>query len=198
MQKDESGSEKTSSDPRSAPFPEQAGASMQRFQRLTALLSLGLTYFSPVTSGTWDSLLHAIRRRFPTVRQISTAELAAWLEDPQKSPPVLIDARHRWEFEVSHLPGARHATSVGAARRLGLMPQQPIVVYCSVGYRSSALAEKLRRAGFPNVANLEGSIFAWANEGRKLLRGTREVTRVHPYNARWGELLEKTRMANGE
>ena len=65
------------------------------------------------------------------------------------------------------------------------------MVYCSVGYRSSILAEKLQDLGFTRVYNLEGSIFKWANEGRPLAQDQTPVQKVHPYNTDWGKLLEK-------
>lgn len=64
-----------------------------------------------------------------------------------------------------------------------------IVVYCSVGVRSAQFAEKLQQAGYPNVYNLNGSIFEWANENRPLYQGQQQVTQVHPYNSFWGKLL---------
>jgi hypothetical protein len=39
------------------------------------------------------------------------------------------------------------------------------------------------------VFNLQGSIFKWANEGRPLIANDRAVHVVHPYNERWGVLL---------
>lgn len=40
------------------------------------------------------------------------------------------------------------------------------------------------------VFNLEGSIFAWAEEGRPLVdTHNQPTTFVHPYNAVWGKLL---------
>jgi hypothetical protein len=65
-----------------------------------------------------------------------------------------------------------------------------IVVYCSVGYRSSVLARKLQDMGVTRVYNLEGSIFKWANEERPLVRNGDTVQKVHPYDAYWGKLLE--------
>ena len=46
--------------------------------------------------------------------------------------------------------------------------------------------------GYPNVYNLEGSIFAWANEGRKIYHGKRETDKVHPYDKIWGRLLKNS------
>ena len=69
--------------------------------------------------------------------------------------------------------------------------EHTVVVYCSVGYRSSQLAQELRRQGFENVFNLEGSLFQWANEGRPLYRGKERAYRAHPYDEEWGQLLDK-------
>jgi len=161
------------------------------FARCLTWLALAGLYIAPVTAQTWDSLLSTIRRKFPGVRQLSTRELAIWLADPSRPSPVLIDARDPKEFAVSHLLHAHNATSVDAVQALNLPKSKPIVVYCSVGYRSSALAEKLAQSGFTQVANLEGSLFAWANEGRPAFRGTNAVAEVHPYDAKWGQLLDR-------
>ncbi|MCK6474921.1 MAG: rhodanese-like domain-containing protein [Planctomycetes bacterium] len=134
-----------------------------------------------------------VRARFPDVAHISTGELAAWLADGSRTTPLLLDARTREEFDVSHLPGAVFLPH--DAGELSASDGRPVVVYCSVGYRSAMLARRLAEAGHADVRNLEGSIFKWANEGRALARagaeGAGEVSAsaVHPYNAEWGRLL---------
>ena len=165
----------------------------RQWQRIAALFSLSLIYVLPVSAQTWDSLRQSIRRKFPSVRQLSTQALADWLADTNRPAPLLIDARKSGEFAVSHLQNARHLSSVAGVQAAATSNSQPIVVYCSVGYRSSALAEKLQKAGLTNVYNLEGSIFAWANEGRPVFRGGTNLqpAQVHPYNARWGALLDQ-------
>jgi len=65
-----------------------------------------------------------------------------------------------------------------------------IVTYCSVGYRSSCLAELLEGHGFAQVYNLEGSIFERVGEGRPVYRNEVEVETVHPYDKHWVQLLE--------
>lgn len=152
-------------------------------------------------SGTdWPALKERIRERFPGVAQLSTEELARWLADEERRPPILIDARQPEEYAVSHLPGAVNAPGVeGAVTLLAEAPEdQPVVVYCSVGWRSSALAEKLRERGFDGVSNLEGSIFEWANEGRALMRDGEPVEVVHPFDEEWGRLLERERWSFGQ
>ena len=86
----------------------------------------------------------------------------------------------------------------------GLQPDEKVdlVCYCSVGYRSSIVAEeilKLKEDGQPppglRPVNLEGSIFQWASEGRSLTRKGQtgvpveiKVTTVHPFSTVWGAL----------
>lgn len=133
-----------------------------------------------------------IRSQFPDVPQVSTAELAAWLERDRASAPILLDVREADEYSVSHLAGAQRASDLQSA--LALLADRPkegpVVLYCSVGYRSSSLARALLANGYQSVSNLEGSIFAWANEGRPVYREGQQVRQVHPYNWIWGRLLE--------
>ena len=139
----------------------------------------------------WALVNAKIRSEFPDVRRISTAELAAQLNAPDRPAPLLLDVRTRAEFEVSHLEGAKHIDPGAPASLLREPKDRPIVTYCSVGYRSGGFAKKLIDAGYTNVANLEGSIFRWANEGRPVVSGGRRADKVHPYNGTWGLLLKR-------
>ena len=143
----------------------------------------------------WAMVNAKIRSEFPDVRRITTAELAAWLNDPARAAPRLLDVRTRAEFDVSHLRGATHVEPEATAAAVAGRKDQPIVTYCSVGYRSGAFAKKLGEAGYTNVANLEGSIFRWANEGRPIVSGGRATDKVHPYNRTWGLLLHRQHRA---
>ncbi len=142
------------------------------------------------------AMKRTVRARFPEVAQLSTAELAAWLADPRRAPPILLDVRTEPEFAVSHLHGARRVEPAAQADALLplLPPGRPVVAYCSVGYRSSAVAERLQKAGV-QVFNLEGSIFQWANEGRPLEAGGRPADKVHPYNEKFGKMLDEKKRA---
>ena len=143
----------------------------------------------------WALVNAKIRSDFPDVRRITTADLAEWLNDPTRPAPQLLDVRTRAEFDVSHLRDAKHVEPGATAAAVGARKDQPIVTYCSVGYRSGALAKKLQESGYTNVANLEGSIFRWANEGRPLVSNGRATDKVHPYNRTWGLLLNRHRRA---
>lgn len=162
--------------------------------QVAAFASLAVLYFSPVNAQTWDKIQPTIRSRFPDVRQIPPRLVAQWMAGTNGSGNcLLIDTREAPEFAVSHLRGARNCRSVAEVEAAVPDRNARVVVYCSVGYRSSALAEKLQKAGYTNVFNLEGSIFAWANEGRPVFRGETELkpARVHPYDRKWGQLLKE-------
>jgi rhodanese-related sulfurtransferase len=104
-----------------------------------------------------------------------------------------LDAREPREFEVSHINGA---LSVGydhfEVQKLPFLDKnQRIVVYCSVGYRSEKVAEKLRAAGFQNVANLYGGIFEWVNQGFKIVNEQGNTDEVHAFSRSWGVWLKR-------
>jgi rhodanese-related sulfurtransferase len=39
------------------------------------------------------------------MQHITAPELAAWLADPSRPKPLLLDVRENWEFETSHIAG---------------------------------------------------------------------------------------------
>ncbi|SDD58072.1 Rhodanese-related sulfurtransferase [Pricia antarctica] len=109
---------------------------------------------------------------------------------------VLLDAREKEEYEVSHL---KNAIWVGA-KTFDLDSVVPkiedknteIIVYCSIGVRSENIGEKLMDAGYPNVKNLYGGIFEWKNEGHAVYNPEgNETEKVHAFNKHWGKLLKK-------
>jgi rhodanese-related sulfurtransferase len=147
-----------------------------------ALLLSGFFFGSP----TWEEIEQLISKKYPTVAHIGVDELHAALARGER--PLLIDARAPEEYAVSHLPGAHNLTTTGEVRA---DKGTAIVVYCSVGVRSAILAKALQEAGFSHVRNLRGSIFAWAEKGYPLWRGDTRAEKVHPYDKKWGTLLNR-------
>ncbi|MBK8621658.1 MAG: rhodanese-like domain-containing protein [Saprospiraceae bacterium] len=102
---------------------------------------------------------------------------------------LFLDAREIEEYKVSHIKGAKH---IGydhfALSTLNSIPKNKnIIVYCSIGYRSEKIANKLRKAGYQNTYNLYGSIFEWVNRGYPVFSAGQEVKKVHTYNQKWGK-----------
>lgn len=136
----------------------------------------------------WQAVKCLIRLQFPQVSQITPQQLALWLA--RSEPPLLLDARRPAEYQVSHLAQAQLMPDDWAELTDILTGiQSPVVVYCSVGYRSARAAAALQQQGI-TAFNLEGSIFEWANAGYPVYRGAEPVSQVHPYNPLWGRLLD--------
>jgi rhodanese-related sulfurtransferase len=133
--------------------------------------------------------------RFPDVVHLPPRSLATWLADGSRPAPLLLDARSEEEFAVSHLAGAQRIDPAADASALRVVAtsERPIVVYCSAGYRGSQVARRLREVGAKDVANLEGGIFAWANEGLDVVRNGEQVREVHPYRSIFSRLLRRDR-----
>lgn len=112
--------------------------------------------------------------------------------------PVLLDARARREFEVSHLPGAvfiGYGKDFDETSLRDIPKDADIVVYCSVGYRSDKMGQDLRERGFTKVRNLYGSLFEWANRGYPLVNPQGLPTdRVHTYNSKWGRWVDNAKI----
>jgi rhodanese-related sulfurtransferase len=136
-----------------------------------------------------EQIKRITRLTFPKVSQVSTVALSTWISSLE--PPVLIDVREESEFAVSHLLNAANASSAPEIRRVIPSKTTHCVLYCSVGFRSSRLVAQLAREGYAHLWNLEGSIFAWANEGRPLFSGIEKASEVHPFGQRWAGLLRR-------
>lgn len=107
---------------------------------------------------------------------------------------VLLDARAKKEYAVSHLPNARWVgyNDFDLSRVADVPKSAPIVLYCSVGYRSEKVGEKLQAAGYTNVKNLYGSLFEWVNQGNPVVDEMgRPTERVHAYSRTWGIWLKR-------
>lgn len=120
-----------------------------------------------------------------SVPLMGVQELAA-----NKEEIYILDAREEAEYEVSHIPGARYiGYDKFKKKAVSDIPKDAkIVVYCSVGYRSEKIGEKLKKQGFEDVSNLYGSIFEWVNAGNAVENAKGEkIKAVHTYNKKWSQ-----------
>ncbi len=126
-----------------------------------------------------------------SVPTVSVQQLNQQLQ--QKKAPVLIDARSEAEYKVSHIAGARFADyDTFKPSQLKDVPKHtPVVVYCSVGYRSERVGEQLLKAGYTNVHNLYGGLFEWVNQGNPVYNNRGKTDKVHAYSRSWGVWLQK-------
>ena len=106
---------------------------------------------------------------------------------------ILLDARAPKEYAVSHIYQAHSAPNLAKALEIlqGERKETPIVVYCSLGYRSAKLVVQLREEGYSDVRNLAGSLFEWVDKDYPVYQGTNQVKKVHPFNFWWGRYLRR-------
>ncbi|WP_255518089.1 rhodanese-like domain-containing protein [Fulvivirga sp. M361] len=107
---------------------------------------------------------------------------------------VLLDTRTKDEFETSHIKDAQFIDydNFSAEMVKDINKESPVVLYCSVGYRSEKIGERLKELGFTNVFNLYGGIFDWKNNDQEVVRGRDTPTdSVHTYNKNWSKWLVK-------
>ncbi len=112
---------------------------------------------------------------------------------------VLLDAREKQEYNVSHLKNAKNVGYIWFdMRKVYDIPKDAnIVVYCSIGYRSEKVGEKLLKNGFQNVHNLYGSIFEWVNQGNPVYKSSGvQTTEIHTFNKSWAKWLSRGTKVN--
>ncbi len=106
---------------------------------------------------------------------------------------TILDAREKEEFDVSHIEGAQYIgyKNFDFSTLENIDKTQPIVVYCSIGYRSEKIGKKLQKEGFTEVYNLYGSLFEWVNDGYELVNIKGEPTKnIHTYNRNWSKWVD--------
>lgn len=107
---------------------------------------------------------------------------------------VYLDARELNEFNTSKIEGAKWVgyDDFNLIRVKNLDKSQPIIVYCSIGYRSEKVAEKLQADGFTNVTNMVGGIFEWVNYEKPVIdKSNAKTTNVHAFDKDWGKWLDE-------
>jgi rhodanese-related sulfurtransferase len=141
---------------------------------------------------------NTIKDKFESVKHIDADALGQIRGDT-----ILFDVREADEFEVSHIEGAIRVTPDISDRAFmqlyaPMIEGKAVVFYCSVGYRSSKLAESvqetLQTSGSKAIYNLEGGIFNWHNERRRLINMKGASDDIHPNDRYWGRLLERPEM----
>lgn len=158
---------------------------------------IGVGYFALAGDRSDLAKIHNdIEREFVEVKHIDGDDMAAL--NPKDI--ILFDVREGPEFAVSHLKGSIRvdpgiSTDDFIAEFSDITKGKAVIFYCSVGQRSSELADRVNSAlissGTNAAYNLEGGIFKWHNERRPLYTDSAIPTKyVHPYNSNWGSLIK--------
>ncbi len=110
----------------------------------------------------YNELVNRIRAQ---IREVTTAELEARLDDP----PLIIDTREAEEFEQGAIAGSvflPRGVLEGNIARFTTNPGTEILLVCAAGARSALAAKSLEEMGYTNVASLAGGFNQWKTEGR--------------------------------
>jgi len=158
-------------------------------RKIICLVLLVLTY-SAYAQSEYDRKLKSLYRN--SVKTIKPADLKELITKGEKI--IILDTRSPEEFNLSHLKNAQFLNydSYSAEDLKKLPKNEKIIVYCSVGYRSERVGEKLQKLGYQNVYNIYGGIFEWKNEGMPVVNRQNQLTdSVHTYNKNWSKWLVK-------
>lgn len=99
------------------------------------------------------------------MRQFTASQLKSYL-DSCAEPPLLLDVREPWEFDLCKIDGS----TLIPMRRVpqaaeDLDPERETVVICHHGVRSYQVCRFLEaQLGFSNLINLSGGVAAWASD----------------------------------
>ncbi len=165
---------------------------------LSIFIALLFTSSCSSDSKKLDTLEAELQSSYPNIGHLSTGTLSQWSAD--KKDVVLIDVREEGEYAVSHIDGAlridpKASASEVAAQIGSIASGKDVIFYCSVGVRSSQLADRakdeLQAMGAGDIYNLSGGIFAWHNEKRALKSDAGDTQMVHPYDRVWGKLVNR-------
>jgi rhodanese-related sulfurtransferase len=160
---------------------------MRQWKNIRCILLIGFCWVTqlcaqPLVKGKAYGIL------LKTLLSHNVPEISAQNLSKDPSNYILLDSREAKEFNVSHLSGAIHIgyDEFNISSVSLISKDSPIIIYCSVGYRSEKVSEKLISAGYTDVHNLYGGIFEWMNQGNAVIDSIGETNKVHVYNATWG------------
>ena len=150
-----------------------------------------------IRTESFDAIVETVEDRHPVGNISAEALTDSMANEGFGERFAIFDAREGEEYAVSRIKGALRvdegtSASAFAEQFGGTIEGKTVVFYCSIGYRSSVLAERLVDATGDSAQslNLRGGIFGWYNGGRNVYNDAGETDEVHPYSAFWGRLLE--------
>lgn len=86
---------------------------------------------------------------------------------------LLIDVRTHEEFAEGHLPGAVNISITESSfdsKMSQYSKEEPVLVYCRSGHRSTIACNRLLSLGFIEVKNLTQGITGWQAAGGKTVK----------------------------
>jgi len=151
--------------------------------KTTFYIVLLCSFLSFSQKSSFDKMIDSTLKK--TVPFIHTSVLAKNYADY-----IILDTRELEEYNISHLENAKHiGYNEFNYRKIKkeIATKKPIVVYCSIGYRSEKIGEKLLKKGY-TVYNLYGGIFDWKNKDNTIVNNSGVATnKLHCFNQEWSK-----------
>ena len=131
-------------------------------------------YLSLALGGLTVALVYnEIAGRLSGIRRLGPAEVTALINHGNA---LLVDVRGASDFEKGHIAGSKNVQMTQfdpENKQLASAKSLPVVMVCKAGQTASFAARRLRKAGFTDVAVLEGGIQAWQAADLPLVKGKR-------------------------
>lgn len=163
------------------------------FGMILAIIALGC---QGIQGKSLDAVVATVSRLHPVTNIDVSALRDSGATERGLDRYVMFDVRKAEEFEVSHVKGAVHVDpDISADAFLkqhgSLLKDRTAVFYCSVGYRSSIMVERIakEKGDSTGLVNLRGGLFQWYNDGLAVYDSVGVTDKVHPFSAYWGRLL---------
>ena len=155
----------------------------------TVFLLILIQSFASFAQKSIDKLLKQYNDN--SVPYITVQELAM-----PKTKAVILDSRELKEYKTSHLKNAIHVGydefKIDSVKKIIPNKNTKIVIYCSLGIRSEAIADSLKKAGYKHVENLYGGIFEWKNNDFPVYNlNEKETDSIHAFSKEWSKWLKK-------
>jgi rhodanese-related sulfurtransferase len=85
----------------------------------------------------------------------------------------IVDIRSVEEYKTGHIANSKHlplAELDGGISKLRLDARKPVILVCLSGSRANTAVGKFKKAGFDELACMEGGISAWNQAGLPLIK----------------------------
>ncbi len=122
------------------------------------------------TLGERKGTLEVIELEGPGYRKVTAEEAVRLIEE---SSPFILDVRTPQEFAAGHIEGSTLLPVQELFSRMEQLAgneEEPVLVVCATGNRSTVASHLLMRAGFTRVYNLRYGIKDWARQGHPVIK----------------------------
>lgn len=155
-------------------LPENSAASAGEFPTLKQQKPVtddvkSTAYFKMKKPGTFPFVIGSIQGEVTVInfQKVNYQELTAQQADEfiKTRSPVILDVRTRFEYHKGHLENSVLIPVQELQARIGELKdhtQDPILIYCATGNRSTVASKILIDAGFYKILNLRRGIVDWA------------------------------------